>query len=85
MYIHLVSGTVVNEKSVIGIFDLDYCSVDKRTREFLKKATENGEVVSISDDLPKSFVVCAEGKKTTLYISGISPATLTKRAQILDY
>ncbi len=85
MYIHLGSGTFVNRKSIIGIFDIDYCSVEKRTREFLKKATNKGEVVNISDDLPKSFVLCSESGKTTLYISGISPATLTKRSEQLDY
>lgn len=85
MYIHLGSGTVVNSRHIVGIFDIDTCSVEKRTREFLKNATRKGEVVNISDDLPKSFVVCRDGGKTTLYISGISPATLTRRSAQLDY
>ena len=85
MYIHLGAGTVVNSRQIIGIFDIDYCSVEKRTREFLKKATQRGEVLNISEDLPKSFIVCNEGGKNTLYISGISPATLTKRAEHVDY
>ncbi len=85
MYLHLGSGTVVNDKSVIGIFDIDTCSVEKRTREFLKAATRRNEVLTVSDDLPKSFVLCCEGGKTRLYISGISPATLTKRSENMDY
>ena len=80
MYMHLGFGAVVNTRSIIGIFDIDYCSVEKRTREFLRKATQSGQVVNISDDLPKSFVLCSEKGKITLYITGISPATLTARA-----
>ncbi len=80
MYIHLGRDTVVTFDSIVGIFDIDYCSVSKRTREFLNKAERSGSVVNVTDDLPKSFVVCGKGGKNTVYISGISPATLKKRA-----
>ncbi len=85
MYIHLGSGTVVRDRSIVGIFDIDYCSVSKRTREFLMKAQKNARVVNVTGELPKSFVLCEEDGKTTLYISGISPATLTRRANTIDY
>jgi hypothetical protein len=81
MYIHLGGGTVVREKEIIGIFDIDYCSVDKRTREFLAHAQKAGEVITTSDDLPKSFILTSSGGISRVYISGISPATLTKRAK----
>ena len=81
MYIHLGGGTVVRDSEIIGIFDIDYCSTGKRTREFLALAQKSGEVVTTSDDLPKSFIVCAAGGERRVYISGISPATLTKRAK----
>ncbi len=85
MYVHLGSGTVVREQSIIGIFDLDYCSVGKRTREFLFKAQKAAQVVNVTGDLPKSFVLCEENGAAALYISGISTATLTKRAQTIEY
>ena len=85
MYIHLGSGTVVRDRSIVGIFDIDYCSVSKRTREFLAKAQKGAQVVNVTGELPKSFVLCEENGKTTLYISGISTATLTKRANMVDY
>lgn len=80
MYIHLGSSTVVTIRSIVGIFDMDYCSVSKRTREFLRAAQENGKIVNVTDELPKSFILCREAGKDTVYVSGISPATLRKRA-----
>ena len=79
MYIHLGSNTVVKSGDVIGIFDIDYCSVDKRTREFLRAAQNAGNIINVTDDLPKTFVVCRENGKDKVYVSGISPSTLRKR------
>ncbi|NLC78966.1 MAG: DUF370 domain-containing protein [Ruminococcaceae bacterium] len=84
MYIHLGGKTVVKTDSILGIFDIDYCSISKRTRSFLRSAEKSGEIVNVTDDLPKSFVVCeAEGARQ-VYISGISPATLKKRADYIS-
>ncbi len=81
MFIHLGRDTVVTSDSIVGIFDIDYCSISKRTREFLKKAEDAKRVVNVTDDLPKAFVVCRDREKTRVYISGISPATLKKRTE----
>ncbi len=82
MLIHLGSTTVVFHRDIVGIFDLDYCSTGKRTREYLAKAQRSGQIVNVSEELPKSFIVCNEGGKTVVYISPISTATLRKRAEI---
>ena len=42
-------------------------------------AEKNGRVINVSPELPKSFIVCEDHKKITVYISQISPATLKKR------
>ena len=84
MYIHLGRDTVVVSRDIVGIFDIDTSSVGKRTREFLKKAEDGGRVINVTDDLPKSFVLCRDGDGTKVYISGISPATLRKRAGYVD-
>ena len=60
MYLHLGQGVVVPEASVIGIFDLDNTTGSKITRKFLENAEKDGRIVSVSDELPKSFVVCCE-------------------------
>ena len=81
MYIHLGNDVAVRTNTIIGIFDFDHCSVDKRSRSFLNKAQKNGEVVDVTQDLPKSFIVTAENKEKKVYITNVSPATLAKRAE----
>lgn len=85
MYLHLGNGVVVKEKDIIGIFDLDKCSIEKDTRDFLKNAQDSDEVVNVSPLLPKTFCVCQDsGKnKQIVYISQISTTTLQKRTQFL--
>ncbi len=82
MYLHLGQDTVVKEKDVIGIFDLDTSTVSKSTRDFLTKAQKNNEVYTVSSELPKSFVVAsAKGKNIQkIYISQLSSSTLQKRS-----
>ena len=81
MYLHLGGDKVVKSKDIIGIFDMDTSTVSKNTREYLKKSEKSGEVVTVSYDLPKSFIVVQEkkSKKKTVYISQISSQTLNKR------
>ena len=83
MYLHLGKDEIVPEHSVIGIFDLDQVSYGKRGREYLSRAEEEGVVLDVSGDLPKSFVVCRRDGRTTVYISQISTATLLRRASSL--
>ena len=81
MFLHLGGDKVVKTKDIIGIFDMDTSTVSKNTREYLKKSEKSGEVVTVSYDLPKSFIVVQErkSKKKTVYISQISSQTLNKR------
>lgn len=81
MYLHLGKGKIVDTAEIIGIFDLDITSQSHLTRKFLSMAEKSGEVVNAAEDIPKSFVVCANGKKTTLYLSQMASATLLKRAE----
>ncbi len=80
MYLHLGGDTVVSLKDVIAIFDLDITSISKITREFLHIAEEEGFVINVSDDLPKSYVLAETNNESRVYISPISAATLLKRA-----
>ena len=60
MYLHLGQNTIVHDGEIIGIFDLDITSQSHRTREYLNRAERSGQVVNVSEELPKSFVVCAK-------------------------
>ncbi len=79
MYLHLGQDTVVTVESIIGIFDIDACTVSKKTRDYLAAAEKNKRVVNVSYELPKSFVVCEKDGSTAVYISQISAKTLLLR------
>ena len=79
MYLHLGQSIVVPEASVIGVFDLDNTTASRITRKFLSQAEEAGRVISVSTELPKSFVVCSEGSEHKIYLSQLSSQTLLKR------
>ena len=81
MYLHLGKGTVVNEKAIVGIFDLDITSQSHLTRAFLAAAEQAGEVENAADDIPKSFLGCCEGEQRTVYLSQMSCQTLLKRSE----
>lgn len=82
MYLHLGQNVMVSESAVIGVFDLDNTTWSFRTRRFLEQAEREGRVVSVGDDLPRSFVLVREGEgPPTVYITQLAPATLQKRAE----
>lgn len=80
MYLHLGGDISVSIKNIVAIMDLETTSVSKITKEFLKIVQKTNSVVSINEDLPKSYVITSENKKTKVYISPISSQTLLKRA-----
>ena len=81
MYLHLGQNVVVPESNVIGVFDLDNTTGSHLTRKFLGDAEKAGNVISVTDELPKSFVVCAEGNDMTVFLSQLSSQTLMKRGK----
>ena len=83
MYLHLGNETVIKEKDVVGIFDLDSTTVSKHTRKFLEVAEKQKKVVNVSFELPKSFVIVGKKKKNKVYISQLSSSTLYKRSKVL--
>lgn len=85
MYLHLGQDTVVRLNEVIGIFDMETSTISKYTRQFLADAEKGGRIVNVSEELPKSYVVCVDKEGTeTVYISQISSSTLLKRTDFID-
>ena len=83
MYLHLGQNEIVPRRRIIGIFDLDKCSYEKRTRDYLAAAEKEGVVLDVSGgNLPRSFVVCDHPyHEQIVYLSPLSPAALRKRAE----
>ena len=92
MYLHLGQNVVVPETSVVGIFDLDNTTGSKITKEFLRLAEKAGRIISVSDELPNSFIVCdgsspcsAGQTDITIYLSQLSSQTLLKRFETMRF
>lgn len=85
MYLHLGAETAVRTEDILAICDLDNTSASHITRSYLRAAEQAGEVVNVADDLPKSFVVCAEDGKKRVYLSQLNTATLLKRAENISF
>jgi len=85
MYLHLGQNVVVSEADVIGIFDLDNTTSSHITRKFLGDAEKAGNVINVSDDLPRSFIVSGRDKKITVHLSQLSPQTLHKRSETMRF
>ncbi len=82
MFLHLGQSVLVPYSRILGIFDLDNSSWAYKTREFLERAEQEGRVISVSDDLPRSFVLVGRDKEPPLvYISQLSSAALVRRTE----
>lgn len=80
MYIRVEENSIVRDKDIIGIFDMDNTTVSRLGRGFLPKAEKNGLIINQTDDLPKSFVVADDGEGTKVFISSVSSKILSNRA-----
>ena len=80
MYVHLGGGVTVPSREVAAVFDLDNATTSIHPRRFLERAQEEGMLLPIGEDLPKSLVVCCpKGGWQRVYLSPMSPATLQGR------
>ena len=81
-YLHIGQNVMLEDKRIIGIFDLDNTSTSKITREFLNTAEQDSVVQTACEDIPKSFVVRDHPyHRQIIYISQLNSQTLLKRTQ----
>ena len=80
MYIHLGRDYVLNDRDVIGIFNLETTTISPRGWEFLNYAQKNGAVVSLSEELPQCYVL-ADAPVDTVYLSELSSTAMKKRTE----
>ena len=57
MYLHVGNNKIIREKNIIGIFDMDNASISKETRSYLADGQKEGVIESVTDDVPKSFII----------------------------
>ena len=76
MYLYLGGDTAVESRDIVGIFDLDNTSWSIHTRNYLSQAEKSGNVRNAAEDIPKSFVVCAD---ETVILTQPNTAILVRR------
>ncbi len=81
MYLHLGCDTVVNTDDIIAMMDLESSSISKYSKEFLKIATEEDFVKNVSEEIPKSFIICEKNGQSVIYITNISTKALAGRVR----
>ncbi len=84
MYLHIGKDTILRTEDIIGIFDLDTATVAKNTRNYLNLAEKKGEVINVTTELPKSFIVTKSEGKRKIYISQLASSTLEKRSSYIN-
>ena len=77
MFLFLGGDISVRSDDVVGIFDIEECSVSRVTADYLNACQKGGRIVNVSEDMPKSFIVTVD--KT--YISNVSHSTIVKRGK----
>ena len=86
MYLHAGNNKNIKISDIVGIFDTDTATISKITKQYLSGCEKRGETVNISYELPKAFVLTAEGGKSSqkntnkVYFSQLSVKTLCQRA-----
>lgn len=78
MFLHIGGEVELRTEAIVAVCDLDNATYSQITRQALRRAEEEGRVFNAAEDLPKSFILCADG---SIYLSQLNPATLFKRAE----
>ena len=81
MYLSIGADFTVRQNAILGIFDLDNASWSRHTRAFLREAEQQGQVVAVTDELPKSFLLTEEFGLDRVYLTQLSSAALEKRCE----
>lgn len=82
MYLHLGADVIVKKSDIIGIFELDGKITPEITKNFLGFSQKENKIVTVGNDLPKSFVITENRKGETVYLSPISVSSLLKRSEL---
>ena len=79
MYLHIGKETVLDSKSIIGFFNLDYIGNTKEYRGLYERLVEEKKISSISDKQNKTLILTQKGKNEKAYLTNIGVYTVAKR------
>ena len=79
MYLHIGNGKLIKQEKIIGIFDFDTSTVTKKTKNWIAKKEKEKKVITISYELPKTFILMDDSEDNIVYLSQLSSKTLVSR------
>ena len=81
MYLHIGLNYMIKKSDIVGIFDIETTTGSTITKQFLMKAQKKNRVITVTDDLPRSYIVCRDGNREYVYLTSLSTSTLIKRKE----
>ena len=78
MYLSIGGGFVVRRRDIVAVFDMDNATYSRISRDALSLAEKRGEVINAAEDIPRTFIVCEEGGKRRVNLSGQSGSALNR-------
>ena len=79
MYLHIGKDYVINNKDIIGIFNLDYIKNTKEYKALYNNLLENKNIINITNNQCKTFILTQKDKITKGYFTNIGANTIGKR------
>ena len=76
MYVHIGNNRIINEKRIIGLFDIDTTSRSESTKKLLSEAEKEGRLSLCDDGIPKTFILTDDDG---VYFTRISARTIADR------
>ncbi len=81
MYLHVGNNRNIRIRSIVGIFDMDNSTVSMITRKYLGEKQKTLQVESVSEEIPKSFILYFSENEYKICFSPLSVAALYGRAE----
>lgn len=81
MILHLGADTVIRTADLVSILDAASINNSADNKRLIAGIRTAGRLVPVSEDPPKSYVLCTREDVLLAYASPISAGTLLKRAE----
>ena len=78
-YINIGGTSVIPKDDVLGVFDLDTASTKTDTKRYLASMEQVKRLEIVGNDIPKSFVVTSQGRKSKVFMTTLSSSSLYGR------
>ena len=79
MYLHIGKDFIINSRTIIAIFNIDYVKNTKEYKAMYKSLEEAGNIIVVSDKKEMSFILTKENNIEKAYITNIGVNTIAKR------